>query len=268
MPPNRLKILHPTGTVTKIKFVSRSNHNYTGVFRGADYGILRISEVADVDPEAGVSSPSAGLKFLRDGIDSANLFTLHAFEGQPSYNFLRNSLFSHVDQPTNECNLMTSHAKLSQVSKHFGNMSVKSLSDFDQYGNLEEHPVWPFKVELRPWLDYDMPDYYVASYLDQLTHYVKEGTKLYKVIATDEPEALGGSEKHIGDIVTTSPTVTSLWGDTRLFFRHTRFDEDIAARPEWESHVEKFTGPTFAENLPLPAEAPADCPFAFLFGVM
>jgi hypothetical protein len=112
-----------------------------------------------------------------------------------------------------------------------------------------------------------MPDHYVASYLDQLTHYVTEGTKLYKVIATDKPLELGGREKHIGDIVTTSSMVTSLWGDTRLFFRHTRFDEDIAARPEWEAHVEKFTGPTFAENLPLADYAPADCPFAYLFGM-
>lgn len=112
MPPNRLKILHPTGTVAKCKFVSKENHYYTGILRGADYGILRISEVADVNPEAGMSSPSMGVKFLRDGIESANCFLLHAFEGQPSYNFMKNPLFSHVDQPTNECNLMTSHAKL------------------------------------------------------------------------------------------------------------------------------------------------------------
>ena len=81
MPANRLKILHPTGTVAKFKFVSYGNHPFTGVLRGADYGILRISEVADVNPEAGMSSPSMGLKFLRDGIDSANCFSLHAFEG-------------------------------------------------------------------------------------------------------------------------------------------------------------------------------------------
>ena len=181
---------------------------------------------------------------------------------------MKNSLFTHVDQPTNECNLMTSHAKLSMVSKHFGNMSVKGLSDFDQYGNLERHPVWPFKLTFEPWASYDMPDYYVESYLKQLTHYVKEGSKLYKVLAQNEPTELGGEEWHIGDIITTSPMVTSLWGDTRLFFRHVRFEEDIEARPEWEYYVEKFTRPTFTENLPLPYEAPEDCPFAFLFGLL
>ena len=81
MPPNRLKILHPTGTVSLFKFKSFGNHPFTGVLRGADYGLLRISEVADVNPEAEMSSPSMGLKFLRDGLDSANMFTLHAFEG-------------------------------------------------------------------------------------------------------------------------------------------------------------------------------------------
>lgn len=113
-----------------------------------------------------------------------------------------------------------------------------------------------------------MPDYFVEDYMTQLTHYIKEGTKLYKVIAQDKPFELGGHEKHIGDLWTTSPMVTSLWGDTKLFFRHVRFDEDIAMRPEWEPFVEKFTRNSFAENLPLPLESPEDCPFAFMFGIM
>jgi hypothetical protein len=34
MPPNRLKIIHPTGTVALFKYVSLNNHNYTGAFKG------------------------------------------------------------------------------------------------------------------------------------------------------------------------------------------------------------------------------------------
>ena len=64
--------------------------------------------------------------------------------------------------------------------------------------------------------------------------------------------------------------VTSLYGDTRLFFRHVRFEEDLEERPEWKEHVEKdkFVMPTFVKNLPLPVEAPASCPFDYLFGLM
>ena len=87
-------------------------------------------------------------------------------------------------------------------------------------------------------------------------------------MALDKPKKLGGVEKHIGDIITTSNCVTSLWGDTMLFFRHTRFEEDIAEHPEWKEHVETFPTGKFHEILPLPLEAPAKCPFAFMFGLI
>ena len=113
MPPNRVKILHPTGTCALFKYEAFDNHPFTGSFKGTDYGILRISEVGVVGEEH-VPSTSMGLKFLRDGVDSGNAFSLHAFEGHPdTYNFLGVTYNTHVDLPTNECNLMTSHAKLS-----------------------------------------------------------------------------------------------------------------------------------------------------------
>ena len=77
-----------------------------------------------------------------------------------------------------------------------------------------------------------------GSYLyEQTRGCIPPGTLLFEVMALDEPEALGGVEKHIGDLITTSHCVTSLWGDTQLFFRHTRFEEDIAERPHWKDHV-------------------------------
>ena len=131
MPPNRVKILHPTGVTGLFRFKSFDNHPFTGSLRGTDYGVFRISEVATVGPDL-VPSASAGFKYLRDGVDAGNNFTLHAFEGHPdTFNFLKPIYNTHVDLPENECNLMTSHAKLSQVSKHVGNMSVKGLSDYD-----------------------------------------------------------------------------------------------------------------------------------------
>ena len=57
--------------------------------------------------------------------------TLHKFEGHETFNFLAVDYNTHVDLPDNECNLMTSHAKLATVSRHIGNMSVKGLSDYD-----------------------------------------------------------------------------------------------------------------------------------------
>ena len=166
MPPNRVKILHPTGVTGLFRFESFNNHPFTGSLRGTDYGVFRISEVATVAPDL-VPSASAGFKYLRDGVDAGNNFTLHAFEGHPdTFNFLKPIYNTHVDLPENECNLMTSHAKLSQVSKHVGNMSVKGLSDYDQYGNKEADPIWPFRCEFRPNDPCHSPDEWERSYLD------------------------------------------------------------------------------------------------------
>lgn len=96
MPPNRPKILHPTGVVGLFKFNSFGNHPFTGSFRGTDYGVYRISEVGAVDPN-GAPSTSAGFKYLRDGVDAGNNFTLHAFEGHPeTFNFLGVTYNTHV----------------------------------------------------------------------------------------------------------------------------------------------------------------------------
>ena len=84
----------------------------------------------------------------------------------------------------------------------------------------------------------------------------------------EKPEALGGVLYKIGEIRTTSEIVTSMYGDTKLFFRHVRFEEDLEARPEWFDHVQLFTRSTFVENLPLPAESPSECPFSYLLGIM
>ena len=110
MPLNRLKILHPTGIVALFKFVSYQNHDFTGAFKGTDYGVMRISEVGTVkrgmDP-----STSAGFKFFRDGLPSANMMTVHSFDGHPgNYNFLSPDISynSHVDFSENQCAIMTS----------------------------------------------------------------------------------------------------------------------------------------------------------------
>lgn len=106
MPPNRLKVIHATGCVAQFKFVSLNNHDFTGVFKGAEYGIMRISEVGSARRED-TPNTSAGFKMFRDGVASANLFTVHAFEGHDTFNFLRRDIDYNtmVDIPTDDCRL-------------------------------------------------------------------------------------------------------------------------------------------------------------------
>lgn len=89
------------------------------------------------------------------------------------------------------------------------------------------------------------------------------------VYALDEPIGLGGEEKLIGRIHTTSITTPSLWGDEHMFFRHMRFNDDLARRPEWFDHVEIFEDPLWTDVIPLPQQPPVQgsCPFSWLFGL-
>jgi len=55
---------------------------FTGIFKGASQGIVRLSSAAK--PELGTKAPlgpGMGLKFLRDGIDSANLVAMYSVNG-------------------------------------------------------------------------------------------------------------------------------------------------------------------------------------------
>ena len=217
MPPNRLKIIHATGVVATFKFVSNGKHDFTGSFKGTDYGIFRISEVGSARKED-TPSTSAGFKFFRNGVASGNMFTVHAFEGHPeTYNFLRRDIDynTHVDIPTDDCRLMSGHAKLATATNHVGNMSVKNLSDYDQYGNREYNPKWPFMMRLLPNDPCNAPDHWVEPFFISCTSgCVPKGHKLFDVMALAEPKALGGEEIQIGEIYTTSDMVTSIYGDT------------------------------------------------------
>lgn len=65
MPYGRIKWIHPLGSCGKVKFVfNDAAKQYTGLFKGADYGIARFSLAADPDAEG--FTPGMALKFFRN----------------------------------------------------------------------------------------------------------------------------------------------------------------------------------------------------------
>lgn len=82
------------------------------------------------------------------------------------------------------------------------------------------------------------------------------------------PEELGGTEYHIGDLITTSAATSSNWGDNGLFFRHQWVEDDAIAMPAWKSYYPAYR--TNGENLVQSAaskvlDAAKGCPFAYLW---
>jgi len=50
MPVGRKKRTHPVGTTTLIEFIAAKDTPYTGMFKGAKHGVMRISEFAETSP--------------------------------------------------------------------------------------------------------------------------------------------------------------------------------------------------------------------------
>jgi len=115
--------------------------------------------------------------------------------------------------------------------------------------------LYPFKLIFKPadGLRNKYSDYYITDYMDQLKS-VPQGSLLYSVYAIDQP---GQSESKIGELRTTSPFVSSYWGDESLFFRHNYMDLDLAENPNWTPYVPSFS--PFRGSIP--AEQPKKCPF-------
>ena len=77
-------MIHSVGTVAKVKLESSGVHSYTGIFKGANHGIVRLSLAKEPDTEGTNTAPGMALKFLRDGKDSANLVAMYSVAGQVS----------------------------------------------------------------------------------------------------------------------------------------------------------------------------------------
>ena len=57
------------------------------------------------------------------------------------------------------------------------------------------------------------------------------GTAVYELRGHQNPDDAEGFL--IGNVVTTDKCVNSLYGDTKMFFKHQYIAEDKALRPEW-----------------------------------
>jgi hypothetical protein len=75
-----------------------------------------------------------------------------------------------------------------------------------------------------------------SKFLEQFKD-LSVGTTLYTLRGHQGPNDNEGLL--LGDVVTTDKCVTSLYGDTKLFFKHQYIDEDKELMPEWADDYEK-----------------------------
>jgi hypothetical protein len=94
----RVKYIHSVGVVGKVKFESSGKHPFTGVWEGAQHGLVRLSSATE--PSSSLT-PGLALKFLRDGVDSADLVAMYGINGTPGdWNFFEKDFSNHIGAAT------------------------------------------------------------------------------------------------------------------------------------------------------------------------
>lgn len=234
----RQKYIHSVGTVGKVELVLQDN-SYSGLFQGANYGIVRISLANEPSADVLNTAPGLGLKFLRDGVESASLVAMYGVEGQDSWNIFKNTWTNHIPPVPATGALAALGAKFATATPFIQYVGLSDWAQMGESGMAESVVNYPFKLIFKPTGEISFPDEYHGLFTDDLVS-IPEGSVLWNVFAMDAPTELGGTEQWIGDLVLRSPLVTSMWGDSHLFFRHQEMGEDLVMHPEWESYLEKF----------------------------
>lgn len=234
----RAKFIHAVGNVAKARLVPEPGQPYTGIFKGHDNVLIRLScakePKANKDPLDNFT-PGMAVKFLRDGMPSANTITMFSVNGQDSWNFFSKDFSNHIPAAKGFALKLLEH-QFADVTPYTGTIGSRTLGEYGEDGQKEENPKYPFQIIFRahPDVSSRFSDNYTEYFVDQLKT-IEPETKLYNVLAVENP---GDEPQHIGTIVLDSKLITSYFGDKHLFFQHNFQEDDFEIHPEWKRAID------------------------------
>jgi len=245
MRKRRQKVTHTQGVVARVEWEVVGDHGYTGIFgEGSDHAIIRMSEASNIVEASTGLTPSMAIKFLVDGKKSVNLFAMpRSFSSTGSWDFFSEPISNRVDTFTAEekpIEQQTLQKKMVESSTTPFKMALGKVARTQNDGeNVHRKLVsMPYEIEYRGVTHFshdkelDEAGNQVMFY-DQLKR-LEEGSTLYEVWGLTAPHVLGGEWVHMANINLETPLYTSNFGDTRLFFQHTRHGSDRRFWPkEW-----------------------------------
>lgn len=231
-----------SGAVGKVSLISNSEHPFTGIFKGGKEGLIRLSTMMtpSLDNLSAPISPGMGLKFLRDGVDSANIVSAVGYNGTPNdWNYFNHSLTNHMEG-VKTMTVLAMEKMLAGVTEFTQDVGLSDFAKYDENGK-QEAPIIPFELIFEPHSDVknlfkNTKPEKASQYLEDLKS-VKVGSNLYDVYGLTAPKMLDGKKVLIGTLRLDSPLVSSKFGDEALFFRHQQMSDDLALHPEWKAFV-------------------------------
>ena len=141
----RQKYIHSVGTVGKVELVLQDN-SYSGLFQGANYGIVRISLANEPSADVLNTAPGLGLKFLRDGVESASLVAMYGVEGQDSWNIFKNTWTNHIPPVPATGALAALGAKFATATPFIQYVGLSDWAQMGESGMAESEVNYPFKL--------------------------------------------------------------------------------------------------------------------------
>jgi hypothetical protein len=219
MPPGRVKIVHPFGSVACVRLEPVPGHPFTGLFRSGAVGLVRMGPALP----AKSFTPGMAYKFLADGRPSANIVIIPDLMGQgDDYNvFARrgsNKLPPFRGLMLGVIKKMFLKASLALRSKdlEWDRLPVDMMAAATADGQPEPVPCAPYELIFDPMPEARTPSTPQPDYRLKLKD-VPSGTPLYRI--SGRPGA-NAELIPIGLIRSTSEFVASRYGDTTLFFQH------------------------------------------------
>lgn len=235
-PPGYSKPIHPRGALAKVQFVPTAGHEYTGLFQGADHGLLRLSVTGD--PADRGFAPGLALKLFVDGKRSENISALYTLSGQgDNHNIFANELSNYVKTEVNET--LGTTALFSLVSSKPTMLVMSDMARVNQDGSAVGSVKTPTQI-------YFVPNENVKNSISSASHdfrddltALSQGTTVYDVYATSQSVKTSiwpwvtaryerdrrNSAKKVGELVMTSQFTLSQFGDTGIFFKHQRYED-------------------------------------------
>ena len=145
----RTKFIHSVGATAACKFVPKGNSGYTGIFAGANHGYIRLSSAARPTSSQPLA-PGMGLKFLRDGADSANLLAMFSVEGQPDdWNFFSNDFTNHIEAATGKATKALAK-KFATATRWIQAIGLKDWGTMGENGQTVSSPNYPHNLRFQP----------------------------------------------------------------------------------------------------------------------
>jgi len=139
-------------------------------------------------------------------------------------------------------------------------IGLKDWAQFDQNGNAESSPKYPFALVFTP--NANLTNSFSDIYDDNMDYLKQIGSigvnsVVYDVYAQELPTSKDLTL--IGSLVAQTGFTTSAWGDTGMFFTHNYIEKDLADHPDWTEYIYKFS--LFSSTKQPKCAKPRGCPF-------